>query len=62
MTARPGFNVDEIRGRLLHEALLAEATAAVAFRDWTIETASPPAVPEHSHTDTGTLRAVYVAS
>lgn len=56
------FPVDEIRGRLLHEALLAEATAAVRDHDWSGAPIEVPDFPEHSTTPTGTLRAVVVAS
>lgn len=67
MNRHPGFAVDEIRGRLLHDALLAEATAQVGL--WcegnpvTIPPVqAPPHIPQLARTDTGTLHAVVVAS
>ncbi len=62
MTRKPGFPVDEIRGRLLHEALLGPARDAVAAQDWSVETDQAPEFPTIGHTDSGTMRAVVVAS
>lgn len=67
MTRHPGFPVDEIRGRMLHEALLREAEAQIGA--WVMgvpvtlpPTTEPPVFPVIAATDTGTLRAVEVAS
>jgi hypothetical protein len=64
MTRKPstGFPVDEIRGRLLHEALLDSARSSVLSQDWDVETAQAPDFPTIGHTDSGTMRAVVVAS
>lgn len=64
MTRKPstGFPVDEIRGRLLHEALLDSARSAVAAQDWDVETTQAPVFPTVGTTDSGTMRAVVVAS
>ena len=66
-TGYPRFPVDEIRGRLLHEALLAEATEQV--ETWSCGIAvtmpphrEPPVFPTVVRTGTGSLRAVVVAS
>lgn len=58
----PGFPVSEIRGRLLHEALLLEARATVEATDWFRPTHEAPDFPTVGTTDSGTMRAVVVAS
>ena len=58
----PGFPVSEIAGRILHETLVADARAAVLSQDWNTETVQAPVFPAHAETDTGTLRAIVVAS
>lgn len=64
MTRHPGFPVDEIRGRMLHEQLLAEGRSE--FEKWAATSLPPecnsPEFPVISFTDTGTMRAVIVAS
>lgn len=66
MNRHPGFPVDEIRGRLLHDALLAEAREQIDL--WCGGTPvivppaqEPPAFPVLAKTDTGSIRAVVVA-
>lgn len=61
MTRQPGFPVDELRGRLLHESLLASSQDFVRGMNWMTETSQAPSFPDHAETDTGTLRAVVVA-
>lgn len=58
MTIYPGIPVDEIRGRLLHEQLLAEARVAVASQDWETETLQPPMF---ACTDSGTMLPIVIA-
>lgn len=60
--SKPAFNVAEIAGRLLHENLHAAARDYVLSMDWDTETVQAPVFPDHAQTDTGTLRAVVVAS
>jgi hypothetical protein len=59
--------VDEIRGRLLHEALLREAVAQTLIWAEGLPVTIPPPMeppdfPTLAKTDTGTLHAVVVAS
>ncbi len=61
MTRSSGYSVDAIRGRLLHQQLLEEARQSIAAFQWA-PTAEPPVVPHLGSTDSGTLRAVVVAS
>lgn len=56
------FSVDEVRGRLLNEKLHAELTRQIAELDWTTETVQVEPIPYVGTTDTGTMRAVVVAS
>ncbi len=62
MTRTPSFPVAEARGRLLHEQLLASARAFVAAQNWEVEEGELPPLIDHSHTDSGTMRAIIVAS
>ena len=62
MTRRPGFSVHEVSGRLLHEKLLADAQDFVSALVAQTEITEAPVFPQHGYTDTGTLRAVVVAS
>ena len=59
---RRTFSVSEVSGRLLHEQLLAGCQDWVAGLDCTTQTVNAPEFPEHGTTDTGTMRAVHVAS
>lgn len=66
MINRPAFPVDEVRGRLLYDALLAEARCQVGrWCDGVPVTIPPhqesPVIPTVSTTDTGTMRAIVVA-
>ena len=61
MNRHPGFRVEEIRGRLLHEQLLAEAMNAISVKQWP-DRIDPPHFPQIARTDTGTMRAVVIAS
>lgn len=62
MSQSRSFPVAEIAGRLLHEEYLKQAQDLVTGMDWEEETIPSPAFPDHAETDTGTLRAVVVAS
>lgn len=62
MRSNPGFPVTEIAGRLLHEQYHEAATAFVESLNWEMDTIPSPVFPEHAETDTGTLRAVVIAS
>ena len=56
------FSINEARGRMLFEELMNEALTDIAARDWSTETAQAPPIPHVGTTDTGTMRAVIVAS
>ncbi len=62
MKSKTGFPVHEIAGRLLAESLKAEADEHFASMDFFSETIEAPEFPTHGRTDTGTLRAIHVAS
>lgn len=56
------FSINEARGRALFESLVSEAYADIDSRDWATEITQAPQIPHVGTTDTGTMRAVIVAS
>lgn len=63
MIRRPAFPVEEVRGRLLHDALLAEARTQIGVWCDGVPVVipphtDPPDFPQTIPSDPGTLRAV----